>query len=163
MSTLTDKLPSETEAETLVENARESNSGMDTLLRKYELLVHVNAHKWKRLTPTEVEDLYQEGFLGLMRAAKTYDPQFNTKFTTWATCCIEGAIRTSINKERKHQHTSLSSMVADGLEIEGLVADAPVVSGTEETLSTVGRRMKFGELMTRRELDLIRIRYNLEV
>ena len=91
-----DKLPKIDEEREMIAEARRSRAGMGKLLQRYEALVHVNAHKWKnkgRVSDAWKHDLYQEGYIGLMHAVNTYDDERETKFTTWAVCCIEGAIR----------------------------------------------------------------------
>ena len=47
-----------------------------------------------------IEDLIQEGFLGLIYAATTYNPDFKTKFSTYATPHIKLNILRALAKER---------------------------------------------------------------
>ncbi len=46
----------------------------------------------------EFEDLVQEGWLGLLTALKRFDPARGVKFSTFATPCIEGSIKTARRK-----------------------------------------------------------------
>ena len=56
------------------------------LLKKYEKLIYKIASKMHG----EKDDLYQAGFLGLIKAYKNYNPQFDTKFSTYAFDYIYG-------------------------------------------------------------------------
>lgn len=47
----------------------------------------------------ELEDLVQEGMIGLMRAAELFDPDRGTKFTSYARPTIKGSIRKAIQQK----------------------------------------------------------------
>jgi RNA polymerase sigma factor (sigma-70 family) len=73
------------------------------VLKKYERLVHKLAWKYGFIaTSFTHEDLAQEGFIGLLKAIKSYDPERGAKFMTWAFYHIRGAI-TSCSKVDKRQ------------------------------------------------------------
>ena len=55
----------------------------DEYIKENQNFIYGIIHKYFSTYPN-VNDLYQEGMLGLSKAAKTYDPKFNTKFTTHA-------------------------------------------------------------------------------
>lgn len=61
---------------------------------KYEKLIYKIGSKMKG----EKEDLYQAGFLGLIKAYKNYNPKFNTKFSTYAFDYIYGEMYKESNK-----------------------------------------------------------------
>lgn len=62
-------------------------------LEKYDALVHRLARKFSGVAPQlSHEDLVQEGRIGLLKAMKTYDPTYNTRFITWAYYQIMGQI-----------------------------------------------------------------------
>src|SRR5262249_33430221 len=44
----------------------------------------------------ELEDLVSEGYLGLITASERYDPDFNTRFSTYASLWIKQAIRSAL-------------------------------------------------------------------
>ena len=48
----------------------------------------------------ELHDLNSEGYFGLIKAIKKYDLESETKFSTYATCCIIHNIRRSIGQTR---------------------------------------------------------------
>jgi RNA polymerase primary sigma factor len=58
----------------------------ETLLRLNRLLVCKAAHVYlARAGALELDDLLQEGALGLLRAAALFDPEHGTRFSTYAT------------------------------------------------------------------------------
>ena len=162
-----DQLPEEDRAQELIQLARKSDTGMQDLLDTYTILVHYNARVLRRGATVPLADLYQEGFIGLMRAVREFDGKYGAKFTTWAICCIKGALRNFLRSERKHsKNVSLSKLSSNNDRQEEVsefivnMDDEPIV---EETLSTVARRFNMSKELTKRERDLVRIRYNLEV
>ena len=44
------------------------------------------------------EDMVQNGYQGLLKALQTYDPSKNTKFLTYAFCCVQKAILSGIRE-----------------------------------------------------------------
>lgn len=48
-------------------------------------IIHKHFHNF-----SNINDLYQEGMVGLAKAAKTYDPSCNTKFTSYAYISVLG-------------------------------------------------------------------------
>lgn len=72
-----------------------STTNEEEILKQYAPLVHKLAIKFEnRLFPDQVshEDLVQEGKIGLLKAIRTYDPNYQTKFITWAYYKVLGAI-----------------------------------------------------------------------
>ena len=63
-------------------------------IKKYEKLIYKIGSKMKG----EKEDLYQAGFLGLIKAYKNYDPGYNAKFSTYAFDYIYGEMYKESNK-----------------------------------------------------------------
>jgi RNA polymerase sporulation-specific sigma factor len=166
-----DKLPALEEERAIVERARASKQGMAELIEKYTVLVHVNANKWRskrRVDDTWKSDLYQDGFIGLMRAVDTFNTDYDTSFATWALICIEGELRNTIRaiKGTHLEHAtaiSLSSILNDEMEVEGLFASESTEPDFSASLSDESTSVDLGKIATKRELDIIRIRYNLEI
>ena len=149
----------------LIEKAKESRESMGALLEKYTPLVYITTNKWQGYNNTRIpkEDLIQEGFIGLMKAANSFDYTRGTRFTTWAICCIQGAIRLAIQKEKRHEHVSLSGLVDDECELGGLVTQEERVINYDSNLNIISEEINLDEIVSKRELELIRIRYNLDV
>lgn len=59
--------------------------------------------------PGEQDDLFQAGVMGLLKAARRYDPGLNTRFTTYAVPWIQGEIRASRRQYRSGFTVSRSS------------------------------------------------------
>ncbi len=57
---------------------------------------------------TPLDDLIQEGLLGLMEAKKRFKPEKGTKFSTYATYWIRKKILEILNRERKQLQDALS-------------------------------------------------------
>lgn len=60
-------------------------------------LVYSVAHKIKRRTQVPLEDLIQEGSIGLIRAVEGYDPSMGTQFATFATTWVSKRISRSLH------------------------------------------------------------------
>jgi RNA polymerase sigma-B factor len=69
-----------------------NSAARETLVAQYRPLVEKLA---RRFIPSgiPIDDLVQEGFLGLLHAINHYDPTKNVKFITYATHCIGGHLR----------------------------------------------------------------------
>ncbi len=66
------------------------------LMSKYHALPHHLALKWCRMNPDILhykDDLAQEGWIGLLRAAEKFDPNRGVVFMTYAYPFVEEAIR----------------------------------------------------------------------
>jgi len=48
------------------------------------------------------DDLYQTGVMGLLRAARTFNPDCGTAFSTWAVSCVISEIRHYVRRERAY-------------------------------------------------------------
>lgn len=65
------------------------------------------------------EDLIQEGFLGLIKAQKTYDSSKGVKFATYAVMCIKNAMLLYIRSNKKHiNNISLESIINEDTNLE---------------------------------------------
>jgi RNA polymerase sigma-B factor len=68
---------------------------IDQLVRQYMPTVRQIAKRYSRVNPESFEDLLQVGCVGLLKAARAYDPNRENKasFKTFALCYIKGEIR----------------------------------------------------------------------
>lgn len=89
-----DEIPSE--AETLAKFQRYVRSHdpalRDELVMQHSLLVEKLARRYAAYGEP-VEDLIQEGYIGLIKAVDQFDPDKGVKFTTYATHVVSGEIR----------------------------------------------------------------------
>lgn len=73
-----------------------------------------------RLYSWEVEDMAQEGMIGLLRAARSYKPDVGVSFSTYATKCIRNEIGSrldELSREKRagnRSHASIDQVVAHG-------------------------------------------------
>lgn len=71
---------------------------LDSLVRANKNLVWKNACRFKRFSTVSfnVDDMYQAGMQGMMKAIEKFDINKGYQFSTYATCWIEQSIRRSI-------------------------------------------------------------------
>ena len=70
-------------------------------------LVWYVARKYRN-TGYDLEDLAQEGAIGLIKAAGSFDPSRGTAYSTYTVKCIECEILMYLRKEKKHRTNSIS-------------------------------------------------------
>ncbi|MFI8712017.1 sigma-70 family RNA polymerase sigma factor [Brevibacillus brevis] len=81
------------------------NEDIDTLVQKHLRFVH---HILKRYYPPagyDYDDLFQVGCIGLVKAAKKFDPALGYKFTSFAGAWIENELRKAIRLEKAVKRT----------------------------------------------------------
>jgi RNA polymerase primary sigma factor len=69
-------------------NRNDKSDALDKLLENNMGLVYKIASTYKRL-PLPFEDLVSEGSIGLLKAAKKFDPEYGASFSTYATFWIK--------------------------------------------------------------------------
>ena len=68
------------------------------------------------------DDLIQEGFLGLIKAEQTYNPETKVKFSTYAILCIKNAMLMYFRQNKKHStNISINEMISEDLKIEDTI------------------------------------------
>lgn len=70
-------------------------------------LVWYVARKYRN-TGYDLEDLAQEGAIGLIKAAGSFDPSRGCAYSTYAAKCIEFEILMYLRREKKHRTNSIS-------------------------------------------------------
>lgn len=115
-------------------------SARDEFVRKNQGLVYKIARKFAG-RGIEVEDLAQEGQLGLLRAVEKFRPEAGTKFSTYATHWISSFIRRAIVNHSKavrvpcHLYDPVSTWFRTEKDLEGRLARPPT---TEEVATVTG-------------------------
>lgn len=91
---------------------------LDDRFEEYSTLVHSISKRFtfNRNNKTREDDITQEGYVGLVKAMRTFDPSKGTKFITYAYICISNEIRKFLKVENRQPKT------VDGLVLEFLVA-----------------------------------------
>lgn len=79
------------------------------IIKQYERLVHKLARKYSFTATSHThEDLTQEGFIGLLQAIRTFDPNRGARFMTWAYYHVRGTITACGRYDRKQPKYPLS-------------------------------------------------------
>ncbi len=86
------------EEQELLNSAKKSELAVETLLNSYKPLVSKIARQYF-LVGGEIDDLVQEGMIGLYKAIQTYDESKNASFKTFASLCIKRRMQTAVKKQ----------------------------------------------------------------
>ena len=82
--------------EVLVEKIKQGDKSAQTcLFERYKDIVNLKANKFY-IIGAEKEDMAQEGLIGLYKAIKSFDPEKQNSFKTFANLCIERQLITAI-------------------------------------------------------------------
>lgn len=98
--------------EMLVAEARQGNTAaLDLLMNRYKALVKSRAKDYF-LTGGDLEDLIQEGMIGLYKAVLDFDPSKNVRFASFAVLCIVRQIQTAIKAASRNKHLPLNTSLS---------------------------------------------------
>lgn len=104
--------------------AENNEDASEIIYKKYMPLVTKIARKMYQYagkTGIEVNDLIQEGMLGLSNAIHEYNEEKNTSFYTFAKTCIERKIFTAVTATRRLKHRPLNESLP--LEVTRMTDD----------------------------------------
>ena len=98
--------------EQLVKMAQEgSETAEEILIEKYKSLVKGKAQIYF-IVGADNEDVIQEGMIGLFKAVRSYDPDRNTAFRTYADLCVNSQIITAIKTANSRTHRPLNESLS---------------------------------------------------
>ncbi|MEW5852458.1 MAG: sigma-70 family RNA polymerase sigma factor [Myxococcota bacterium] len=105
-------------------------------------LIHMVVQAYRR-TGVRYEDLVQEGAMGLLRAAETFDPTRNVRFCTYAVYWIRSKVQRFIEHQRRETNPFMAGVESvpgeDGKRhiprTRTLSLETPVEADGERTLS----------------------------
>ena len=98
--------------EKLIENIKnEDQNAFNCLVERYNDLVNMKASKFF-MAGAETDDMVQEGMIGLYKAVKSYVPQKQNSFKTFANMCIERQLITAVKNSNRQKHIPLNSSVS---------------------------------------------------
>lgn len=106
-------------------------------------------------------DLYQEGLIGLYKAALAYEPQLNASFSTFARICIKhsiiSALRIYYGKKNYPIRSSLSLDDGEETEIQGLgtVTEPESLLIEKESYDSLIKRIDTS--LSKREYDVLKL------
>lgn len=84
---------------------------LEFLINKYKELVNMKVSKFF-MVGAEREDIMQEGLIGLFKAIKSYNPEKQNSFKTFANLCIERQLITAIKTCNRQKHMPLNSYLS---------------------------------------------------
>ena len=84
---------------------------VDYICDKYKNLVRSKA-KSMYILGGDSEDLIQEGMLGLLAAIRSYDPDRDTAFRTYAEICVRSRLNSAIRAAQGGKHAPLNHSVS---------------------------------------------------
>lgn len=117
-----------------------SGQAMEELLRRHQRLVRACARPYF-LAGADFDDLLQEGMLGLVHAAATFDPGRGTSFRTYAAVCIRSRLVSAVRAAASPRHRMLNdsvSLYAFSLDAQSDEAHSPPTEKSPEEL-LIGR------------------------
>lgn len=95
--------------------AESNEEAKDMFFEKYRPLVEATANKYYHYVKNkgyELNDLIQEGLLGLNNAIQDFKHQKNVKFITFASVCIERQIQSFIRNVTRQKHKVLNDSLS---------------------------------------------------
>lgn len=102
----------ETSDEGLVDMAKSGDkNALEYLITKYKELVNMKVSKYF-IIGAEKEDIVQEGLIGLYKAIKSFSPDKQNSFKTFANMCIERQLITAIKSSNRQKHMPLNSYLS---------------------------------------------------
>lgn len=84
---------------------------LNYLLNKYTDVVSMKAGKYF-IVGAEKEDIIQEGLIGLFKAIKSFNPEKQSSFKTFANLCVERQLQTAIKSSTRQKHMPLNSYLS---------------------------------------------------
>ena len=98
--------------EELAEMAKNGDKdALEYLLKRYKDLVDMKVSKYF-IIGAEREDIVQEGMIGLYKAVKSFNPQKESSFKSFANMCIERQLITAIKTSNRQKHMPLNSSIS---------------------------------------------------
>ena len=84
---------------------------LEFLIEKYKKVVNMKVSKFF-MVGAERDDIVQEGLIGLFKAIKSYNPEKQNSFKTFAGLCIERQLITAIKTQNRQKHLPLNSYLS---------------------------------------------------
>lgn len=95
----------------IIKLIRDNNDdAMEYMLKKYSGVVKKEI-RTVYLIGAEMDDLAQEGMIGLFKAIRDYDQEKGASFHTFATLCVRRQINTAISASNRKKHTPLNNSI----------------------------------------------------
>lgn len=116
---------------------------------------------------TPLSDLISEGNLGLIEAAKRFNPDMGMRFTTYAVWWIKKGILATVDGEIKNSHTSIDAPMGNGEDEDWNLAsrlkgDGPSTDHLAEKHSTKKEVEMLLSHLKEREQEIIKSLFGIE-
>lgn len=112
MLAMSEKRLEELSDEQLVKSAQNGdNAALETILSRYKNLVYSKSKPYF-LAGADNDDIVQEGFIGLYKAVKDFDPERFPFFKVFAGVCVTRHIITAVKAASRKKHFPLNSYVS---------------------------------------------------
>lgn len=95
----------------LAQNGNEE--AIEKILKEYQGTIYKNNRSFF-LKGGDSDDLMQEGFIGLIKAIKSYDDSRNACFSTFANLCIRRQMITAIKNYNSDKYKNLNQAIQQG-------------------------------------------------
>lgn len=131
--------------ENLVQGARDGDkTAMNELVAELSPIVEIIASKNADKCSLTRNDLIQEGMIGLLAAVYGYRTDGGAGFRTYASACIENAVRKACEKQSAKKHMPLNTYVSiDEMdETTDADADPQTILSTQYAISELNELMK---------------------
>ena len=146
----TDNNFSQMQDEDLIEMIKSGNkSALDYLINRYKNLVNIKVTKYYMIG-AEKEDIIQEGLIGLYKAIKSYQPNKQNSFKSFASICIDRQLISAIKTSNRQKHIPLNSYISLNKEAyendEGCKSDLIEIIDSkvvEDPLDTITKKEYF--------------------
>ncbi|MBQ7835224.1 MAG: sigma-70 family RNA polymerase sigma factor [Ruminiclostridium sp.] len=119
------------------------------LIYRYSRIIRIKASKLRKSADLDADDLYQEGFLGLLDAVKGYNRE-KGRFQSFAEVCIVNRMKNALNKASK------GYIAAEDYDFEQLTDEAAL---TEDYVILKERNSelyeKLEKLLSKKELSVL--------
>ena len=107
----TDKYNGKTDEQIITEIKQGDENALSYLIEKYNELVNIKVGKYFMIG-AEREDIVQEGMIGLFKAIKSYNPEKQNSFKSFANICIERQLISAIKSSNRQKHMPLNSYLS---------------------------------------------------
>lgn len=107
----TDQYNGQTDEQIIAKIKQGDECALSYMIEKYKELVNIKVGKYFMIG-AEREDIVQEGMIGLFKAIKSYNPEKQNSFKSFANICIERQLISAIKTSNRQKHMPLNSYLS---------------------------------------------------
>ena len=144
------------EEQELLKQAKTDELAVEKLLSKYKPLVIKIARRYFLLSGN-IDDLVQEGTIGLYKAIKSFDASKDASFKTFATLCIKRQLQSLIRKEHSLKNSVfydiLDSELLENLNLATNAENPEMVAISNQNMEYINSQIKL--LLSKFEYEIL--------